>query len=136
MPPANLDARGAGGDDQDEKAEEEISTPTSFKRNVHVKVNPETGALEGLPDEWHRALSADGSRSRRLIGAEGGREQLSRLLPTNLALRLKDWWNQRVGHEREGEYAEDEEEQNISAPFNVQHLNHVVVDHTSETGEC
>ena len=49
--------RGEGHDagrDLDDEQEASISTPTAFKRHIHVAKNPETGELEGL-EEWMKA---------------------------------------------------------------------------------
>ena len=70
--------------------EPKISTPSAFKRGIHVEIDPTTGALTGLPDEWRDALAA--------AAAEGGlpgavhndvatSDVRRSLLPTNLALR-------------------------------------------------
>jgi hypothetical protein len=44
----------------DEEQEASISTPTAFKRHIHVAKNPETGELEGL-EEWMKAHSQKSS---------------------------------------------------------------------------
>jgi len=141
LPQRGAHARGggSGGEEQDG----EISTPTAFKRHVHVAKNPETGELEGL-EEWMRAVALESGGETGRAGSDSdvtarrgqqGVERLSLVLPSNLGGRIRSWWHGVV--EQGGPRDESEEEgggMDISAPFNFQHVNHVVVDAESETG--
>ncbi|KAL6054228.1 signal transducing kinase of the PAK [Balamuthia mandrillaris] len=52
--------RWGGGDAPAESSIGEISGPTNFKREMHIGFNPETGAFEGLPEEWKIMLGTSG----------------------------------------------------------------------------
>jgi hypothetical protein len=71
--------------------EPKISTPSAFKRGIHVEIDPTTGALTGLPDEWRDALAATagpgGMTGRVRSGDVASSRVRTSLLPTNLALR-------------------------------------------------
>ena len=130
-----------------------ISTPTAFKRGIHVEIDPATGALLGLPDDLRDALAAaqfaDLPTPKACNPGEevrSGRRPLSQLLPTNFALRqslrvtrarvmgLLAWRSSYQQDQADQSAAEEDGACSISAPYNFRHLNHVVVDTSSPTG--
>ena len=187
MPAASLGAERPEGAEcaGDEDGDDSITSPTAFQRLVHVKLDPETGALTGLPEEWQHALKGaprvreegaahTSTRTRNRGGPEDAESpefsaasvQPAKLLPTNLAMQqglvATREGKRRSMHRQVGEAIEAvgqhlhrslawvrspsaenraawdgdalEAKGEISAPFNVIHLNHVEVDKRSSTG--
>jgi hypothetical protein len=89
----------------------DISGPTDFQHGLHVTVDPSTGMVKGLPQEWAQVTT----------GASLAETRDSRELPDVLRPSRSKTYS-------EGNLPE------ISTPTNFKHITHVEVDKDSESG--
>ena len=106
-----------------EEPELSISEPTEFQRGVHVEHDANEGTYTGLPQAWRDALpeqvvANDGDRAEAYL-----RDVPGWLLPTNYKMR----------RDQRGE-PEDDDDFDISLPYNFEHIAHVQVDANDPLG--
>eukprot|EP00762_Andalucia_godoyi_P000223 ANDGO_02426.mRNA.1 Serine/threonine-protein kinase pakC len=121
-----------------------ISAPSAFQRGIHVEVDPETGELKGLPEEW--AKFNVGRPARDFVSSETLPPELKPVTspsppPQSSSSSSSSAQSQSQSqssngdskHKKTATMGGGSETMNISRPFGFQRKIHVYFDETSGT---